>query len=1075
MQKMLASAYSKNVLSALLRGGLAGLLLVSLLALPAFRSQPGRVLVFTKPGGSEAARQAHLDLLRQVAKNRNFRLDTTSRATFFSEDSLRHFRALIFLHTPPEQLDFRQQADLERYVQAGGGLMALNTATDTVRNWPWYQQLNQARLQAATSPWQTKYDGGRVFFAQLSQEPGGKALEKMLGKAFKFITDEDRLDYGKAKTERVPEENRFITEVLDTYMYEPMEMVIFKDGRVLYLERRGDVKLYDPAKRRSRVIARFDVSITGNYEDGMLGVALDPNFEQNHYLYINYSPAGKVAKQNVSRFTMIGDSLDMKSEKIVLEIPTQRETCCHSGGHLEFGPNGDLYISTGDNTSSKESDGFTPIDERPGRMPFDAQKSSGNTNSLTGKILRIHPEPDGSYTIPKGNLFPPGTPQTRPEIYVMGTRNAFRFSVDQKTGYVYWGDVGPDGGKSSERGPQSYDEWNQARQAGNFGWPYFVADNKAYADFDFATNQVGARFNPERPENTSPNNTGLKLLPPAQKPMIWYPYGESREFPILGKGSRSAMAGPVYDAQKYPQASRFPAYYNGKLFIYEWARSWVKVVSFDQNGNLSRIEPFLPGQEWYKPIDMKFGPDGALYVLQYGANYFEHNPDSRLVKITFSEGNRQPIAKLSADKTVGAAPLTVNLSAAASFDYDKNDQLHYTFSDGHNRGTSGKSTNFTATYDKPGTYRPSVTVTDSEGRKSIADVEIRVGNEPPRVSIDLGGANRSFYFDNQQIPYRVAITDKEDGTLGKGVDPVQAFFSFDYLKQGRDLALLASNTQMTGGLRYLRGKTLVANSDCKSCHALDAKSIGPSYLAVAQRYRGKQGAEDVLALKIIGGGSGNWGKNVMAAHPQHSKEEATEMVKYILSLSDKRNLGLPLQGSLTTSEHLSAGGKGTYVIRASYADKGSGPIGPLTSSNLLLLRHPKVQAEDFELSQPIGRRHIDGSDLTFLNQVQPGSYISLKQVDLATIGKVWFRGGARQAGSRIEVRRDSPAGPLLATAQVPATGASDTAMQTFPVDIANPGGQHDLYLVFRHDQLRSDLLQLDWVYFDNGKQAVPVN
>jgi cytochrome c len=823
------------------------------------------------------------------------------------------------------------------------------------------------------------------------------------------------------------------------------------------------------------VIAKFDVSITGNYEDGMLGVALDPNYEQNHWIYINYSPAGEVPKQNVSRFTMVGDSLDMKSEKIVLEIPTQRETCCHSGGHLEFGPNGDLYISTGDNTSSKESDGFTPIDERSGRAPFDAQKSSGNTNSLTGKILRIHPEPNGTYTIPAGNLFAPGTPDTRPEIYAMGTRNAFRFTVDKKNGYVYWGDVGPDGGKGSERGPQSYDEWNQARKAGNFGWPYFVGNNFAYAEFDFATNKLGARFNPERPENLSPNNTGMKVLPPAQKPMIWYPYGESREFPILGKGSRSAMAGPIYYAADYPKASRFPQYYDGKLFIYEWARSWVNVVSFDQNANLSRIEPFLPEQDWYKPIDMKFGPDGALYVLQYGANYFEHNPDSRLVKITFSEGNRQPIAKIAADKTVGAAPLTVTLSAAQSFDYDKNDKLNYTFFDGQQGGTSGTSTTKTVTFAKPGIYRPSVTVTDSEGRKSVADVEVRVGNEPPKVTVDLGPANRSFYYDNQKLNYKVAITDKEDGTLGKGVDPVQAFFSFDYLRQGRDLALLASNTQMTGGLRFLRGKTLVANSDCKSCHALEAKSIGPSYMAVAERYRGKQGSEDVLALKIINGGSGAWGKNVMAAHPQHSKEETTEMVKYIMSLNDKRNLGMPLQGTISTSEHLSAGGKGTYVIRASYADKGNGPIGALTSSTLVLLRNPKVQAEEFDITQLIGRRHLDGSDLTFVNNVQPGSYIALKNIDLATISKLWFRGGARQAGSRIEVRQDTPNGRLLATADVPVTGASDTAMQNFAAAVTNPGGQHDLYLVFRNDQVKNDYLQLDWVYFDNGQQAVPQN
>ncbi|PIQ22923.1 MAG: carbohydrate-binding protein, partial [Cytophagales bacterium CG18_big_fil_WC_8_21_14_2_50_42_9] len=514
--------------------------LLILIGLASFRATESKILVFTRPGGSEATRLAHLQLLQQVSADRKIIIDTTSNGARITEDSLKQYKAIVFLHSAVDGLDTRQQADLERYIQAGGALMALNAATDTVRNWPWYSTLNQSRLKAAKTPYQAKYDGGRVFFAQLDANFSPKNIEKILAKGLKFSTAEKDLDYRKATTQRVPESNRFVTEVLETYMYEPMEMVIFKDGRVLYLERRGNVKLYDPKKRKSRVIANFDVSITGNYEDGMLGVALDPNYEQNHWIYINYSPAGNVPKQNVSRFEMIGDSLIKSSEKIVLEIPTQRETCCHSGGHLEFGPNGNLYISSGDNTSSKESDGFTPIDERPGRMPFDAQKSSGNTNSLTGKIMRIHPEPDGSYTIPKGNLFAPGTPNTRPEIYLMGTRNAFRFTVDKKNGYVYWGDVGPDGGKGSERGPQSYDEWNQARKAGNFGWPYFVGNNFAYADFDFATNKVGAKFDPNKPENHSPNNTGLNTLPPAQKPMIWYPYGDSKEFPILGKGSRSA-------------------------------------------------------------------------------------------------------------------------------------------------------------------------------------------------------------------------------------------------------------------------------------------------------------------------------------------------------------------------------------------------------------------------------------------------------------------------------------------------------------------------------------------------------
>jgi len=1071
-QPLIFSKLIKNVFPIARWYALACICLLIVVGLVSFRATESKILVITRPGGSEATRLAHLQLLQKVSDDHKIKIDTTSGGAQFTEDSLKHYKAVVFMHLPVDKLDNRQQADLERYIQAGGALMALNAATDTVRNWPWYSTLNQARLKAAKTPYQAKYDGGRVFFAQLDANFSPKNIEKILAKGLKFSTAEKDLDYHKATTQRVPESNRFVTEVLETYMYEPMEMVIFKDGRVLYLERRGNVKLYDPAKRKSRVIANFNVSLTGNYEDGMLGVALDPNYEQNHWIYINYSPAGNVPKQNVSRFEMIGDSLIKSSEKIVLEIPTQRETCCHSGGHLEFGPNGNLFISSGDNTSSKESDGFTPIDERPGRMPFDAQKSSGNTNSLTGKILRIHPEPDGTYTIPAGNLFPPGTPQTRPEIYAMGTRNAFRFTVDKKNGYVYWGDVGPDGGKGSERGPQSYDEWNQARKAGNFGWPYFVGDNFAYADFDFATNKIGAKFDPNKPENHSPNNTGLTTLPPVQKPMIWYPYGESKEFPVLGKGSRSAMAGPVYYAADYPKASRFPEYYDGKWFIYEWARSWVKTVSFDKNGNLARIEDFLPDQEWYKPIDMKFGPDGALYVLQYGANYFEHNPDSRLIKITYAEGNRQPIAKISADKTVGSAPLMVTLSAAQSFDYDKNDKLNYTFNFDNQSKTSDNKPIATATYTKPGIYRPSVTVTDSEGKKTIADLEIRVGNEPPKVTVDLGNANRSFYYDNQKLDYKVSITDKEDGTLQKGVNSDNAFFSFDYLKQGRDLALLASNTQMTGGLKYLQGKTLIANSDCKSCHALEAKSIGPSYLAVAERYKGKTGIEDMLATKIITGGNGNWGKNVMAAHPQHTKDETTEMVNYILSLNNKANIGMPLQGSVTTTEHIKAGSKGSYIIRASYADKGNAPIPSLSTTSMVLLRNPRVQAEDFEITKQIGRKHIDGSDFSYINNVENGAYIGLKNIDLNTIKKLWFRGGASQAGSRIEVRLGAPNGQLLSTAEVPLTGANEETMQLFSTNITNPGRQQDIYLVFHNNNGKSDILQLDWVYFDNGKQEV---
>ncbi|MEL6926783.1 MAG: PQQ-dependent sugar dehydrogenase, partial [Bacteroidota bacterium] len=329
-------------------------------------------------------------------------------------------------------------------------------------------------------------------------------------------------------------------------------------------------------------------------------------FENNNWIYLFYSLAGDKPVQHVSRFDFSDEGLDMDSEKVVLEIPLQRDECCHSAGSLEFGPNGNLFISTGDNTNPHESDGYSPSDEREGRGPFDAQKSSANTNDLRGKILRIKPEADGGYSIPEGNLFPEGTEKGRPEIYVMGCRNPYRISVDQHTGYLYWGDVGPDAGEDSlSRGPMGYDEVNQAKGPGFYGWPYFVGNNRPYKKYDFAKKVSLESFDASKPINQSPNNTGMQELPPAQPAFIYYPYGASNEFPIVGDGGRNAMAGPVFYTEDYADTDkRFPGYYNGKLFTYDWMRGWIMAVTMDDDGSFKRMERFLPSQKFSNPIDI---------------------------------------------------------------------------------------------------------------------------------------------------------------------------------------------------------------------------------------------------------------------------------------------------------------------------------------------------------------------------------------------------------------------------------------------------------------------------------------
>ena len=326
--------------------------------------------------------------------------------------------------------------------------------------------------------------------------------------------------------------------------------------------------------------------------------------------------------------------LDLASEKIVLRVPVQREVCCHEGGSLAFDAAGNLFLSTGDNTNPFASDGYNPTDFREGRYGWDAARSSGNANDLRGKILRIHPEVDGTYTVPKGNLFPPETPKTRPEIFVMGCRNPYRIAVDKATGVLSWGDVGPDAGEPNpERGPAGFDEVNRTRVAGNFGWPFLIADNKAYRQYDFATKVSGEAQDPARPRNLSPNNTGPQELPPAQPAWMYYSYSPSTRFPVVGSGPRTACAGPVYhfDA-RLASTRKLPAKYDGCLFIYEWARNWIIAVKLDESGKAVRMERFAPEIELKRPMDLELGPDGALYAIEFGTGW-EDNKDAQIIRI----------------------------------------------------------------------------------------------------------------------------------------------------------------------------------------------------------------------------------------------------------------------------------------------------------------------------------------------------------------------------------------------------------------------------------------------------------
>jgi len=561
---------------------------------------------------------------------------------------------------------------------------------------------------------------------------------------------------------------------------EPMAMAVLPDRRVLHTSRDGRVWLTTPEASTSLAAT---IPVYNHDEDGLQGIAVDPHFAENHWVYTYYAPpldtpAGDApaggtpadfepfqGHNQLSRFKLTdAGTLDLASEQQIMEVATDRGRCCHVGGEIDFDGAGNLLMSTGDDTDPFESDGYTPIDERADRNPaFDAQRTSGNTNDLRGKVLRITVADDGSYTIPEGNLFAPGTEKTRPEIYAMGFRNPFRMAVDKQTGWIYLGNYGPDAGAANPaRGPGGIVEFDLLKGPGNYGWPYCIGDNQPFVDYDFASGASGQAFDCAAPKNESPNNTGLVDLPPAIA--AWIPY-DGGSVPEFGTGGESPMGGPVYryDAN-LDSPTKFPEFYDGKDFAYEWDRGWIHTIEVAANGERGAIEPFFDSMTLTRPMNVEFGPEGSLYVLDYGSGYFGGAEDSALYRIDYTKGHRTPEVSLAADQTSGPAPLTVHFDPAGTQDPD-GDALTYAWDfDGDGTTDSTEAGPVDHTYATPGQFSAKLSVTDTTGLTGAASVVITAGNTAPSVTLDAP-VNGGFFGFGDTVPFHVAVTDPEDGTI----------------------------------------------------------------------------------------------------------------------------------------------------------------------------------------------------------------------------------------------------------------------------------------------------------------------
>ncbi|WP_251840939.1 ThuA domain-containing protein, partial [Oceanitalea stevensii] len=782
-------------------------------------------LVFSKTAAfRHGSIPAGIAAIEELGEENNFEVTATEDAGAFTAENLAQYDVVVWLSTTGDVLNASQQTAFEEYIQNGGGYAGIHAASDTEYEWPWYGELVGAYFAShppgtpeatvivedpahpstehlpaewertdewysfRTNPrgdvhvlasldestydagsgamapdhpiaWCQDYDGGRAWYTG-----GGHTDASFQEPEFReHILEGLRTAAGVVDADcSATLDESFDKVALDLNTQNPMDLEPAPDGRTIYIERDGRVQI---VQQNGGTVTAGTIPVTQVQEFGLLGIELDPDFEDNGWIYFYYSPTGS-SSDRVSRFTLEENTLDLDSEEVLLEVEVQRDECCHAGGALQFDGEGNLYIATGDNTNPFASDGFSPIDERPGREAWDAQRTSGNTNDLRGKILRITPQDDGTVTIPEGNLFPAGTELTRPEIFAMGFRNPFKIGLDPRTDTLLVADYGPDSGSTNpNRGPAGMVEWNIVQEPGNYGWPHCVGDREGYRDYNFATQQSGPAFDcAGGPTNDSPNNTGLTQLPPVVPATVWYQNNNQRNnAPEIGSGGGAPMAGSVYVYDEELASTRkWPAYFDGKAAFAEWNTG--KLFSFqmsDDSSELIDINRILSSFSFARPHALEWGADGALYIIEWGSGFGGNNADSGVYRIDYLAGQRAPIARAEADVTSGPLPLEVTFSSAGSRD-PEGGAITYAWDFGD--GETSTEANPTHTYTEAGNYTARLTVTNADGVETVATVLIAAGNTAPTITVETP-PNGGFFNFGDVIEYKVTVTDPEDGEI----------------------------------------------------------------------------------------------------------------------------------------------------------------------------------------------------------------------------------------------------------------------------------------------------------------------
>ena len=853
---------------------------------------------------------------------------------------------------------------------------------------------------------------------------------------------------------------------------EPIGFDVLPDGRVVQTDRRGGVRLHDPAANTTHLIA--DIPVYMASEDGMYGPAVDNDFATNQWIYLFYSPLEMtndpgddvvypattptnnapntgadpsvwdpwIGYFQLSRFKFVDGatpSLDLASEQKILKVTVNRGACCHVAGDIVFDSQNNLWLVTGDDTPAGggNSGGFSPHNDMITTSGLfnaphvDARRSALNTNDLRGKILRITVQEDGSYTIPSGNLFTgaeEGGGKTRPEIYAMGFRNPFRITLD-KDDVAFITDYSPDSRTPTNfRGPAGTGRVMKVDEPANYGWPLCYQPDLPYYRWNFNTSQplddpavAHECDNPTHgPENTSRWNTGLTHSPPIERSEMWYSFNDNSGATPLGT--------PCFDyyngsgATTCPQ--RFPELASGGVGPHGAAK-------YDFDPDLDSETKFPP---YY---------DGAIFFGEFTRDYL------REIRLD-AQGN---VFKINTLLNCGAVP--PQPTPARPFVCDNPMDMRWGFDDGHF---------YLLTYgDGFFNINPDAAMT------KFAYVK---GTRSPVVFLSASPTNG---------PAPLTVDFSSEGTHDP--DPADSItFAWDFDGDGTIDSMDPNPTHTYTAIGQYTARLTVTDSSGKSTSANTTITVGNT-------------APTVVIDSPLDGGLFAFGESVPWAvtviDPEDPAIDCDRIeVTFVLGHDEHghaQETQTGCSGTLPTDpDDVSHGGNVFGVISASYTDLGGpGGVPALTTVTQHQVRQKRQEVEfvteqsgtNVQTTDDVGggqhRSSMSNNDWLRLN----GPF------NLANIDELTFRVSSNNTNvpagnpmADVEVRLDAVDGPLLLTANLTSTGANTNwESQTFP--LADPGGGHEIYLVVRSvpgGATGNFLFRLNWVEFvGDGISSMP--